>query len=113
MDTTSMPAIIHCGSPDGCDASNYPLWQPGWVPPMPPPSPYGNELWHVWGTMLGFDPDALRRLDAAIASSPRLADQNGASPSDQRATGYDQFGERGAVDVAKQFGPSNTGGFAD
>jgi len=95
------------------DASSYPLWQPGWVPPMAPPSPYGNDLWHVLGTMLGFDPDGLRRLDAALASSPRSADQNGAAPSDQRAAGYDQLGERGAVGVAKQFGPWNMGGFAD
>jgi hypothetical protein len=81
------------------------------------PSPYGNDPWSAWAAWLGIPPDALRRLDAALAASPGyVPDRNGPWQSDQRATGddfIDRPGERGPVDVAKQFEPRNPGGFAD
>jgi hypothetical protein len=93
------------------DASRYQLWGPGW--PTAPQSPYGNDLWNALAAITGIHPEVIRRFDAALASSPGFADQDGAAQSDRVAAGYDGPGGRGAGDTAKQFGPSNSGGFAD
>jgi hypothetical protein len=88
------------------DANGYPPWLAGSVPRTTPPNLYRNDPWSELAAWVGLHPDDLTRLYAAIASSPGFGNQNGASESDQRATGYDQ---RGAVDVTRQFAPRNAG----
>jgi hypothetical protein len=69
----------------GFGAAHYPLAQPRWMSPAALASPYGNDLWYALGVRMGFDPQALQRFAASLASSPPLMDQTGASHSEPGA----------------------------
>jgi hypothetical protein len=69
--------------------------------------PYGNDLWNAFAAITGIHPDAIRRFDAALASSPQLTAKTRASQGDVRAAGYGRPGERDAGNAAQQFVPWN------
>jgi hypothetical protein len=57
----------------GFGAARYPLSQPRWMSPAAPANTYGNDLWYALGVRMGFDPQALQRFAASLASSPPLS----------------------------------------